>query len=86
MGFALSGTRRPLACTRCCGPRQHHDACLLAAWPVQIMKWLLQRLRPRETDSNKEYASEILTILIQVRLVSRLGDRKRVRGQTWNLR
>jgi hypothetical protein len=34
---------------------------------VQIMKWLLQRLRPRETDSNKEYASEILTILVQVR-------------------
>ena len=29
------------------------------------MKWLLGRLRPRDTDSNKQYASEILAILVQ---------------------
>lgn len=32
---------------------------------LQLLKWLLARLRPRETDSNKQYASEILAILVQ---------------------
>ena len=39
---------------------------LLQAAPVlQLLKWLLARLRPREVDSNKQYASEILAILVQ---------------------
>lgn len=33
--------------------------------PEQLLKWLLARLRPREADSNKQYASEILAILVQ---------------------
>ncbi|PRW61313.1 beta-catenin 1 [Chlorella sorokiniana] len=32
---------------------------------TKLLKWLLARLRPRETDSNKQYASEILAILVQ---------------------
>lgn len=32
---------------------------------LQLLKWLLARLRPRETDGNKQYASEILAILVQ---------------------
>ncbi|PSC73978.1 beta-catenin 1 [Micractinium conductrix] len=32
---------------------------------TKLMKWLLGRLRPRDTDSNKQYASEILAILVQ---------------------
>lgn len=32
---------------------------------LQLLRWLLARLRPRETDSNKQYASEILAILVQ---------------------
>ncbi|EFN51521.1 hypothetical protein CHLNCDRAFT_27908, partial [Chlorella variabilis] len=30
-----------------------------------LLKWLLSRLRPREVDSNKQYTSEILAILVQ---------------------
>lgn len=32
---------------------------------TELLKWLLSRLRPREADSNKQYASEILAILCQ---------------------
>lgn len=32
---------------------------------LQLLKWLLSRLRPREVDSNKQYTSEILAILVQ---------------------
>ena len=33
--------------------------------PLQLLKWLLSRLRQKEADSNKQYASEILAILVQ---------------------
>lgn len=43
-----------------------HRPFLPAAVPSdQLLKWLLARLRPREVDSNKQYASEILAILVQ---------------------
>ncbi len=32
-----------------------------------LLKWLLGRIRPREFDPNKQYASELLAILVQVR-------------------
>ena len=31
----------------------------------KLLKWLLARLRPREFDSNKQSASELLAILLQ---------------------
>ncbi|KAL4421715.1 hypothetical protein ABPG77_002331 [Micractinium sp. CCAP 211/92] len=37
----------------------------LALEKTKLLKWLLARLRPREVDSNKQYASEILAILVQ---------------------
>ena len=33
---------------------------------TQLLKWLLGRIRPREFDPNKQYASELLAILVQV--------------------
>lgn len=32
---------------------------------TKLLKWLLTRVRPREFDSNKQYASELLSILLQ---------------------
>lgn len=32
---------------------------------TKLLKWLLARLRPRDVDANKQYASEILAILVQ---------------------
>ena len=32
---------------------------------TNILKWIVQRLKGREFDSNKQYASEILAILLQ---------------------
>ena len=40
----------------------------VAEWVLdrtKLLKWLLARLRPREFDSNKQYTSELLAILIQ---------------------
>lgn len=34
---------------------------------TKLMKWLLSRIRVKASDSNKQYASEILSILVQVR-------------------
>lgn len=43
------------------------SASLLCAYCalLQLLKWLLARLRPRDVDANKQYASEILAILVQ---------------------
>ena len=32
---------------------------------TKLLKWLLGRVRLREFDSNKQYASELLSILLQ---------------------
>ena len=32
---------------------------------TKLLKWLLGRVRQREFDSNKQYASEVLAILLQ---------------------
>ena len=34
---------------------------------TRLLKWLLARIRPREFDSNKQQASDLLAILVQVR-------------------
>ena len=34
---------------------------------TKLLRWLLARVRPREFDSNKQYAAEVLAILVQVR-------------------
>lgn len=34
---------------------------------TKLLKWLLSRIRVKGSDSNKQYASEILSILMQVR-------------------
>jgi hypothetical protein len=34
---------------------------------TKLLKWLLTRIRVKASDSNKQYASEILSILMQVR-------------------
>jgi beta-catenin-like protein 1 len=34
---------------------------------TRLLKWLLTRIRPREFDSNKLEASELLAILVQVK-------------------
>jgi hypothetical protein len=42
----------------------------LAEWVLErtkLLKWLLTRIRVKASDSNKQYASEILSILVQVR-------------------
>ena len=49
----------------------------IAEWVLEKTKlliWLLSRLRPREFDSNKQYTSELLAILIQ----SSLKNQQRV--------
>lgn len=46
---------------------------------MQLLKWLLARLRPREVDSNKQYASEILAILVQ-QSGGPLARRRKLRG------
>lgn len=33
---------------------------------TRLLKWLLGRLKPKEFDANKQYASEVLAILVQV--------------------
>jgi hypothetical protein len=41
----------------------------LAEWVLErtkLLKWLLTRIRVKASDSNKQYASEILSILVQV--------------------
>jgi beta-catenin-like protein 1 len=35
---------------------------------TKLLKWLLSRIRIKASDSNKQYASEILSILMQVSL------------------
>ena len=45
---------------------------------TKLMKWLLTRIRQKASDSNKQYASEILSILVQVsglQLASAVGWR-----------
>jgi beta-catenin-like protein 1 len=32
---------------------------------TKVLKWILTRLKPREFDSNKQAASEVLTLLLQ---------------------
>jgi hypothetical protein len=34
---------------------------------TKLLKWLLSRIRVKGSDSNKQYASEVLSILMQVR-------------------
>lgn len=34
---------------------------------TKLLTWLLRRLKRREFDTNKQYASEILAILMQAR-------------------
>ena len=49
----------------CLSPLRCTWSCPL---PLQLLKWLLARLRPapnREVDGNKQYASELLAILVQ---------------------
>ena len=49
----------------------------IAEWVLEktkLLNWLLSRLRPREFDSNKQYTSELLAILIQ----SSLKNQQRV--------
>ena len=37
----------------------------LAFQRTKLLRWLLGRVRQREFDSNKQYASEVLAILLQ---------------------
>ena len=46
----------------------------MACERTKIMKWLLGRVRQREFDSVKQYASEVLAILVQ----NSTGNRKRL--------
>lgn len=42
-----------------------------------LLTWLLTRIQPKAFDSNKQYASEVLAILVQVSIVVRdleIGD------------
>jgi beta-catenin-like protein 1 len=34
---------------------------------TKLLKWLLSRIKVKGSDSNKQYASEVLSILMQVR-------------------